>query len=55
MRVAIVAERTAAGIAGLDGSFEWGEAVTSTPPQPPDAGPTCAGSAVRVRPIRGGG
>ena len=31
-RVAIVAEPAAAGVAGLDGWFEWGEAATVSPP-----------------------
>ena len=37
VRVAIVAEPDAAGLAGLDGSFEWGEAVTAAPDAVPDA------------------
>jgi hypothetical protein len=37
VRVAIVAERDAAGLAGLDGGFEWGEALTAAPGAVPDA------------------
>jgi hypothetical protein len=37
MRVAIVAEPAAATLAGLDGSFEWGEAMTAAPDAVPDA------------------
>jgi hypothetical protein len=36
-RLAIVAEPDAAGLAGLDGVFEWGEAVTAAPGAVPDA------------------
>jgi len=34
-RLAIVAEPAAAGLAGLDGSFDWGEATTAGPGTPP--------------------
>ena len=37
MRLAVVAEPDVAGLAGLDGSFEWGEAVTAPPDAVPDA------------------
>jgi hypothetical protein len=37
VRLAIVAEPDAAGLAGLDGSFEWGEALTAAPDAVPDA------------------
>jgi hypothetical protein len=36
-RLAIVAEPDAAGLSGLDGSFDWGEAMTAAPGAVPDA------------------
>jgi hypothetical protein len=37
MRLAIVADPAAASLAGLDGVFDWGEAVTAAPDAVPDA------------------
>jgi hypothetical protein len=36
-RLAVVADPDAAGLAGLDGVFDWGEAVTAAPGAVPDA------------------
>jgi hypothetical protein len=36
-RLAVVAEPAAASVAGLDGAFDWGEAVTAVPDAVPDA------------------
>ena len=49
VRLAIVAEPAAAGLAGLDGSYEWGEATTvaaaETPTVPMNLGTGGAPSA----------
>ena len=37
VRLVIVAEPAAASLAGLDGAFDWGEAVTAAPGAVPDA------------------
>jgi hypothetical protein len=37
VRLAVVGDADAAGLAGLDGSFDWGEAITAAPGAVPDA------------------